>query len=999
MDKESQEKQDLTKSKNEIYNVNKRRLEDTVFNLAEDIKEYQRKLKALGQHNKNIEDLSKKILSSLSENNYEIIQTILNKKKRTNDELNIIKTFLSTMKYLSSMIKILDIDKILLSLSVHLKMERKEKNSILFRFGNIGKKFYILLSGQVTILILKETFVKMCFRQYLFHLIMLKNLGESELVKKTIIANFQNQVHLDEKTFEALFQKISKIGNKIEKKSKNKKREEESEKNEEESSEESNEDIKEIKKDADDDDLNKDSNKRHKTIKLNYLVSGFNGLLNSKNYKYVKTTFKNEDIENHDLPVIKSFSSSKLRNARKSFIQSSNYQPNFNLFNEGEEIQEMASYYAYLKETIGSIKKKKFSIPDYIEETYIYSIYSKKVDETVFKDKERYVIYKYHDIVQKGKGDTFGELALQHEDSKRTATIITNSDCILGYLSKSDYETCLSEIELKRRKNEINFIMSFAIFDKMNWISFENKYFNYFKREFCAQYQTIIKQGESIKKIFFIMDGQFEITTSLSAGGIFKIIRQKRKEALSNYKLKLNKNKNKLRLSIYNNKDIIGLNDCCFFEENEEVSFVNATCISSKGIVFTLDKAILDGLKKKIPEIDENLKETINKREKVMVDRLMSILNIIIRKRELFLNSKLGNNKSKNKLSKKKKKFDLGNKFHSPNSKKGNNDNRKEESPLSIKKRLYSANYKKIRPLSKMSFNKKPSIDETIFNHSTKIKSYLSSKDALYKTKINSEKLTLTHNFRTIFIEKDSNTKKANSNLYLKSPLQNEEVNNKEDINNYYPTINKTMNKDYDKAFNRISDIVNNISGIKNSKSKENDNKKTKIKENIKIQDEDREENKNDINIIPSENSKRFFENDSLGLININKDKIHIKKQKSENNNKLKITKKLDLLSQNDINRKNSRSINKSSFVSMNEEDKINDNKNSILEYKKKFKIKTISNESYLKQILGNRYRDQDDEFISYAERKIMKTIKDYNANLLKMSKMKLKFRKKMEKQ
>ena len=207
------------------------------------------------------------------------------------------------------------------------------------------------------------------------------------------------------------------------------------------------------------------------------------------------------------------------------------------------------------------------------------------------------------------------------------------------------------------------------------------------------------------------------------------------------------------------------------------------------------------------------------------------------------------------------------------------------------------------------------------------------------------------------------------------------------------------MNKDYDKAFNRISDIVNNISGIKNSKSKENDNKKTKIKENIKIQDEDREENKNDINIIPSENSKRFFENDSLGLININKDKIHIKKQKSENNNKLKITKKLDLLSQNDINRKNSRSINKSSFVSMNEEDKINDNKNSILEYKKKFKIKTISNESYLKQILGNRYRDQDDEFISYAERKIMKTIKDYNANLLKMSKMKLRFRKKMEKQ
>ena len=66
---------------------------------------------------------------------------------------------------------------------------------------------------------------------------------------------------------------------------------------------------------------------------------------------------------------------------------------------------------------------------------------------------------------------------MQHEDSKRTATIIANTDCILGYLSKSAYENCLSEIELKRRKNEVNFIMSFAIFDQMNWVSFENKYF------------------------------------------------------------------------------------------------------------------------------------------------------------------------------------------------------------------------------------------------------------------------------------------------------------------------------------------------------------------------------------------------------------------------------------------------------------------------------------------------------------------------------------------
>ena len=65
---------------------------------------------------------------------------------------------------------------------------------------------------------------------------------------------------------------------------------------------------------------------------------------------------------------------------------------------------------------------------------------------------------------------------------------------------------------------------------------------------------------------------------------------------------------------------------------------------------------------------------------------------------------------------------------------------------------------------------------------------------------------------------------------------------------------------------------------------------------------------------------------------------------------------------------------------------------------KTNFRIKTISNEAYLKQILGNKYRDQDDEFISYAEKKLMKTINDYNSNLAKITKMKLRFKKKMKK-
>ena len=112
-----------------------------------------------------------------------------------------------------------------------------------------------------------------------------------------------------------------------------------------------------------------------------------------------------------------------------------------------------------------------------------------------------------------------------------------------------------------------------------------------------------------------------------------------------------------MRLTICNNKDIIGLSDCCYFEGKEEISFVNVVCISPKSIVFTLDKTILNGLKKKIPEIRDNLAEIINKREKVMVDRLISIFNIILNKRQLILNNLLGNNNQRNKSSKNSKRI------------------------------------------------------------------------------------------------------------------------------------------------------------------------------------------------------------------------------------------------------------------------------------------------------------------------------------------------------
>ena len=57
--------------------------------------------------------------------------------------------------------------------------------------------------------------------------------------------------------------------------------------------------------------------------------------------------------------------------------------------------------------------------------------------ENHFIDKEQFNLYQYFEITKLTKGDTFGELAFQHSDNKRTASIMTLTDTILGYLTKT----------------------------------------------------------------------------------------------------------------------------------------------------------------------------------------------------------------------------------------------------------------------------------------------------------------------------------------------------------------------------------------------------------------------------------------------------------------------------------------------------------------------------------------------------------------------------------
>ena len=197
------------------------KFEENIIFISSYIKQYlqesmirQEKQKLNNQKNGKEIDSSNNIEINTNILDFGTIKYILNKPKRSLDEILIIKTYLSFMSFLSTLKIPISNDRLLYSLSVYLKMEKKSKNTMLFRFGNKGNKFYIVLEGEVSILILKETKAEISFKRFFVHLLLLKMLKEDELIKKTISANSKMNYHFDDKDFDGYYEKIVKFASK-----------------------------------------------------------------------------------------------------------------------------------------------------------------------------------------------------------------------------------------------------------------------------------------------------------------------------------------------------------------------------------------------------------------------------------------------------------------------------------------------------------------------------------------------------------------------------------------------------------------------------------------------------------------------------------------------------------------------------------------------------------------------------------------------------------------
>ena len=752
---------------------------------------------------------------SLIHINLNLVQYILNKRKRTDNDLLIIKCFLSEMNFISLLKIKVGKDKLLFSLGKYLKIEKKPENSLLFRYGNKGTKFYIVFSGELSVLILKDTKAKISYMRYFMHLLILKLLKEDDLLYKIISSNYGAN-HIDKNEFDYYYDNINKFINKYFGKFSNKNRyfvfpennnNNEIKRKKTTTSFISHSKYEEILEDLDvvldseisseeEEEEEKDETIKSKDQKKRILPDDFWLRKKEKNIKKVKR----KEVLKKNKYLLKIYNINKELNYTELPISQI----------EQKKVKLIVIYFIFFREVI--LSKKQFSsVNDYIIYTYLNSPMHLSIKcESHTAEKEEFNLFQYYEITKKKRGDTFGELALQHDDNQRTGTVMTLSDTVLGYLTKNDYDMSLSDIELRKRKKDVNFIMSFSIFSQMNWFVFENKYFNFFKKEKYVQGEKIMSQGQKNQKLFFIMDGQFEISTTVTLKKIYYLLKIKMGNSFDiKQRPMIYKNYN-FRLYISSNKDLLGLSDCYFYDD---ISFIDATCISLNSTVLTLDISILNELRQKIPEIENDLKKMIDKKQNIMIDRLKIIYNKIsesvkIYKGQRNILSAMSNNVNDieeikqtvvyNRQNDKK----LKTKCLSP-------PNRPKTTTNIIKNLNY---IKEVLP-NIYSNNKEKKIEEQKLysinnNNSINICNKLMSNDALFS---NSD-INIKSNFNLTLIPK-----KDNENIKRNKDIQNEET-KKEMINQILQGKSEEIHKN-EKFILKISKELNRVSN-KHTKKK-----------------------------------------------------------------------------------------------------------------------------------------------------------------------------------
>ena len=585
-----------------------------------------------------------KLINTLSdiehEKNLDIIEIvcyILKKSRKKDIETLILKTHFFRYEKLMSLFTSLNVNihDMMNKLVSHIKYERKYKGNVLFKEGDRGDKLYIIIKGEVGVLVHQEKKENCSNMEYLKYLITLYLFQENSLITKIILANKEN-IKLEERCFFTLllifkfyhFYKESKYSKYIK-------------------------NILEfIKKEKQIKDYIKKKQDYLPSDAINILNLNINNI-NDLFLFYLKTI---DEINNYfqDLNIT---SEKKLQNHQKSSRKNNIFSPNNNFVNFSN-INEFLSFIDLFEDYSKENKTEEFfdkvygvyeispyliyesDIKNYIQRTDYNTIMEKIRKETANKQKllhfteTSYSIkcYNYVEVNQMSTGNIFGELALINPNKKRTATIIMKEDCDFGTLIKQYYDLSIKIAQDKLRTKDILFFTEGPIFKGISYNTFQLNFLFRFKKRFFNNREYIFHKDQKRDKIYFIIKGEFQLSGNLTLKEMSEYIEKinigGRREENMDIKKMLKKEpkfkqfyenkKLNIKFCVLKDKEILGLDDLTV---NDSYLF-DSKCVSQKAEVYELNSNILEkALEDKT--IEKNYEDYLKLKTNFFIERLL----------------------------------------------------------------------------------------------------------------------------------------------------------------------------------------------------------------------------------------------------------------------------------------------------------------------------------------------------------------------------------------
>ena len=270
------------------------------------------------------------------------------------------------------------------------------------------------------------------------------------------------------------------------------------------------------------------------------------------------------------------------------------------------------------------IKENDSSKPDYLIKKYIIKIFG------------------YVNLIELGKGSTFGEVALINDNNKRTASIFVKKKSVFGTLTSHAFKGFMKVFIEKATKRKISFIFSTPLFKNMNISDIVKMYWNFFVEKKMKKGEYLFKINEERKLLYFIEKGSFKLIIPQCTLNKVNYLVSEIKNIFIEKNIFSNEQKD-IIISTINSGEILGMNDCVMRDNN---FFFNALC-ELDSVYFIIDIQIIYLILEQFNDIKENWKILTHKKNNFMIERLITIQNFF----KNSIEGEIKQNSNRNKIS------------------------------------------------------------------------------------------------------------------------------------------------------------------------------------------------------------------------------------------------------------------------------------------------------------------------------------------------------------